>query len=118
MAEKMQERAREREATEKTLLSRSWQQTVVSALGQFALVSTDLTATVNQAVMMISQTLDVEYCAVLKLSQDKSSLSLQAGVGWKSEVADQFERTCGTRDLGGPDAKRRRACNHAESAGG
>lgn len=93
VAEKMQERARTREITEKTLLSRSLQQTVVSALGQFALVSTDLGATVNQAVMMIHQTLDVEFCNVLKLSEDQRSLLLHVGVGWKPGLVGQLRLT-------------------------
>jgi signal transduction histidine kinase/CheY-like chemotaxis protein/HAMP domain-containing protein len=84
MAESLEERVTERERTEQTLLTRSLQQTVVSALGQFALVSKDLSALLNQAVMLVAQTLEVQYCGILQLRPETSDLLLRAGVGWKS----------------------------------
>ena len=83
MAKSLEQRVREREHAEKTLLTRSFQQTVVSALGQFALVSNDFSALLNQAVMLVAQTLEVEYCHVLELQPSGRSLLLRAGVGWK-----------------------------------
>src|SRR5438132_13795812 len=62
LAEKLQQRVKERERAEKTLLARSLQQTVVGAMGQFALVSSDFSALLDQVVMLVSQTLEVEYC--------------------------------------------------------
>src|SRR5258708_14665076 len=41
MAATLEQRVKEREQAEKTLLNRSFQQTVVGALGQFAMVSKD-----------------------------------------------------------------------------
>src|SRR5207247_1548601 len=67
MAQALASQATEREHTEKTLLNRSFQQTVVGALGQFAMANGDLTAFLNQVVMLVAQTLEVEYCAVLEL---------------------------------------------------
>ncbi len=83
MASSLEERVKERERAEKALLNRSFQQTVVGALGQFALVSQDVSALLNQAVMLVAQTLEVEYGAVLELVPDEHSLLLRAGVGWK-----------------------------------
>src|SRR5205823_14300800 len=83
MAAKLQQRAQERELIEKTLITRALQQTVVGALGQFALVSTDFSALLNQAIMLVSQTLEVEFCKVLELQPDQQSLVFRAGVGWK-----------------------------------
>jgi signal transduction histidine kinase/ActR/RegA family two-component response regulator/HAMP domain-containing protein len=83
MAAALEERATDRERAEKGLLARALQQTVVSALGQFALVSKDFQAVLNQAVVMVSQTLEVEYCSVLELQPDKKVLLLQAGIGWR-----------------------------------
>src|SRR5436190_5405518 len=83
MAESLEQRVVEREQTEQTLLTRSLQQTVVSALGQFALVSKDLTALLNQAVMLVGQTLEVQYCGILELRPQSNELVLRAGVGWK-----------------------------------
>ena len=82
MAASLEQRVKEREQVEKALLSRSFQQTVVSALGQFALVSKDFTALLNQAVMLIGQTLEVEFCAVFRL-EPGDELLLEAGLGWK-----------------------------------
>jgi len=83
MAKSLEQRVKEREKAEKTLIARSLQQTVVSALGQFALVSNDFAALLNQAVMMVAQTLEVEYSSILELQTD-NRLALRAGVGWKN----------------------------------
>lgn len=67
MAESLDQRIKERERAEKALLNRSFQQTVVAALGQFAIVSNDISALLNQVVMLVAQTLELEYCHVLRL---------------------------------------------------
>jgi signal transduction histidine kinase/ActR/RegA family two-component response regulator/HAMP domain-containing protein len=82
MAEALQQRIKEREATAKTLLNRAFQQTTVAALGQFALVNSELTALLDQAVMLVAQTLEVEYCAVFE-SAAGDQLLMPAGTGWK-----------------------------------
>jgi len=82
MAEALQQRIKEREATEKILLNRAFQQTTVAALGQFALVNSDLMALLNQAVMLVAQTLEAEYCAVFESAAGDQLLML-AGAGWK-----------------------------------
>lgn len=84
MAAKLEERIKEREKTEKSLLFRALQQTVVSALGQFALVSKDFPALLNQAVMMVSQTLEVEYCGIFEFDAANRNFLLRTGSGWKN----------------------------------
>jgi signal transduction histidine kinase/ActR/RegA family two-component response regulator/HAMP domain-containing protein len=84
MAESLQQRNAERERTEGVLLNRALEQTVVAALGQFALSSNDLDALLNQAVILVGQTLDVEFAAVFKRLPD-GQLLLQVGTGWNSE---------------------------------
>src|SRR5208282_5469643 len=84
MAESLQQRNAERERTERILLNRALEQTVVAALGQFALTSNDLDAMLNQAVILVGQTLNVEFAAVFKRLPD-GPLLLQAGTGWNSE---------------------------------
>ena len=86
MAEKLAQRAREHQLHEKMLLARALQQTVVGALGQFALVSSDFSALLNQAIMLVSQTLEVEFCSILELQSDQHTLLLKAGAGWKDGV--------------------------------
>jgi signal transduction histidine kinase/CheY-like chemotaxis protein len=83
MAESLQTRARQSEDAEHTLLTRALQQTVVAALGQFALISNDFNALLTQAVTLVSQTLEVEFCGVMELAPDGRRLVLRAGVGWK-----------------------------------
>jgi len=84
MADSLQQRERDRVETEKLLLSRAQQQTVVAALGQFAMVSQDFNALLTQAVQFISQILEVPFVHVLELQPDKNSLWLRAGLGWAS----------------------------------
>jgi signal transduction histidine kinase/ActR/RegA family two-component response regulator/HAMP domain-containing protein len=83
MAGSLQARVSEREDAERTLLNRAFQQTVVGALGQFAMVSNDINALLNQAVMLAAQTLEVEHCHVLEIQPGGKFLLLRAGVGWK-----------------------------------
>jgi len=83
MAASLEQRVKERERAERTLLNRSFQQTVVAALGQFAMVSSDVSSLLNQAVMLVAQTLEVEYCHILELQPGGKFLLLRAGVGWK-----------------------------------
>ncbi|HSU52740.1 MAG TPA: ATP-binding protein [Candidatus Dormibacteraeota bacterium] len=82
MAKSLEKRSRQQDQGEKSLLHRSLQQTVVGALGQFALVSKDLPALLNQVVLLVSQTLEVEYCRLLELAPDAQTMRLQAGSGW------------------------------------
>ena len=83
LAEALEKRAKETERTEKALLHRSLQQTVIGALGQFALASSDLDALLSQAVLLTAQTLELEYCYVLELQADRNTALLRTGVGWK-----------------------------------
>jgi len=84
MAESLQQRAREREETEKLLLNRAQQQAVVAALGQFAMVSQDFNALLNQTMQLVSQTLDVQLAHVLELQAESESMFLRAGLGWNT----------------------------------
>ena len=83
MAASLEQRVKEREASEKALLNRSFQQTVVAALGQFALVSNDYSALLNQADMLVTQTLEAEFFQVLELLPDGKELRLRYGSGWR-----------------------------------
>jgi signal transduction histidine kinase/CheY-like chemotaxis protein/HAMP domain-containing protein len=84
MMDSLEKRAKKGERAEQNFLNQSFRQTVVAALGQFAMVSNDVPALLNQAVMLVAQTLEVEYCHVLELQPGGKSLLLRAGVGWKN----------------------------------
>ena len=83
LAASLQQKAREREEAERTLLGHALQQTVVAALGQFALVSNDLNALFNQAVMLAAQTVEAEHSEILELLPGGDQMLLRAGAGWK-----------------------------------
>lgn len=85
MAESLEARVLQSESTERLITNRAQQQSVVAALGQFALVSQDYNALVNQAVTMIGQTLEVEFTHLLELQPDGEILLMRSGVGWKPE---------------------------------
>src|ERR1039457_6505432 len=88
MAESLERHVKNLENSEQNLLNRTFQQTVVAALGQFALTNSDLEALLNQTVMLVAQTLGVEYSAVFE-QLSGGPLRLQAGVGWKPEYNRQ-----------------------------
>jgi PAS domain S-box-containing protein len=59
------------------------QQAAVAELGRRALAEADLFTLENEAVVLVAQTLDIEYCGVLELLPERDALLLRAGVGWK-----------------------------------
>ena len=83
MADSLEQRSRERQEVEKLLVSRAQQQTVVAALGQFAMVSMDFSTLLSQAMQLMSQTLDTPFVQILELQPDDETLLLRAGLGWK-----------------------------------
>jgi len=58
-------------------------QAVVAELGQLALRSDQPGKVLDEAVAMVAQNLNVEYCKVLELLPDKKTLLLRSGVGWE-----------------------------------
>jgi signal transduction histidine kinase/CheY-like chemotaxis protein len=83
MAESLEQRAREREESERALMNRTQQQTAIAALGQLALIGTDLNSLLQQSVILVAQTLDTEFCQILEALPEGDRLLLCAGVGWK-----------------------------------
>jgi signal transduction histidine kinase/CheY-like chemotaxis protein len=72
------------------------QQTVVAALGQFALVTNDLLSLLNQAGLLLAQTMEVEFCSVHECSRSGDSLTLRAGTGWRSGTVGRTDPLGGT----------------------
>ncbi|MGH7770174.1 MAG: GAF domain-containing protein, partial [Candidatus Binatia bacterium] len=71
------------EKANQELKARTLQQGVLSFLWNLALARTDVSALLDEAVVLAAQTLQVEYAKVLELVPDGKSLLLRAGVGWK-----------------------------------
>ncbi len=75
--------------TRQTLQVRARHQSVVAELGQKALVSTDLSELMNEAVTQLAQTLDVNFVKILELLPGGNTLLLKAGVGWQEGYVGQ-----------------------------
>jgi PAS domain S-box-containing protein len=69
---------------EEELKARARQQAAVAELGQRALANPPIVELFDEAVVLVANTLDVEYCKVLQLLPDGKALRLQAGIGWKA----------------------------------
>ncbi len=71
------------------------QQAAVAKLGQLALENIDLYALMDEAVILITQGLEVEYSKVLELLPDQNSLLLRSGVGWQPGLVGNFKLELG-----------------------
>ncbi|HBB31491.1 MAG TPA: PAS domain S-box protein [Cyanobacteria bacterium UBA8803] len=72
---------RQQKAAELRILAR--QQAAVAQLGQLALAGTDLTTLMSEAVTLVAQILEVNYCGIWELLPGGNTLLLQTGVGWQ-----------------------------------
>ncbi len=72
----------DRMRSEAELQGRARQQAAVATLGQRALAGAGLAALMDEAVVLVAQTLAVEFCKVLELMPGGAALRLRAGVGW------------------------------------
>lgn len=68
------------------LKRRESQQAAVATLSQLALSEVELPSLLEQAAGLVCQTLEAEYCWVLRLSEDGQTLHWQAGVGRVEEM--------------------------------
>lgn len=68
---------------EERFRARVRQQTAVAELAQRALAWGDLSALMDEAVILVARTLDVEYSAVLEVVPDNRALLLRAGTSWR-----------------------------------
>ena len=87
----------ERIQREKELNARIRQQTVTAELGKRALRSESLDALFDDAVELVAETLDADYCKVLDLLPDGEELLLRSGVGWREGLVG--EATVGSTEL-------------------
>ncbi len=87
--------------TEENLRTRVNQQAVVAALGQKALAGAGLSALMEEAVALVAQGLEVEYCKVLELLPEGNALLLRAGVGWHSGLVGSATVSVGSDSQAG-----------------
>ncbi len=77
-------RLRQQSRTAEGLLrARVRQQAVVVELGQRALAGMALPVLMQETASLVAETLEVEYCHILRTLADGVSLCLEAGVGWE-----------------------------------
>ena len=90
-----------RKQTEEELQARARQQAAVATLGQRAIAVPDIGTLMREAVTLVAQTLDVEYCRILELLPDRTALLLRAGIGWKEGHVGQTMLATGTDSQAG-----------------
>ena len=73
----------ERKQTELAIQEHAMQQGLIAAFGQQALASVDLDELWDQAAVVASQGLNIDFCKVLQLAPDLRSFVLKAGLGWQ-----------------------------------
>ncbi|MFB2969421.1 PAS domain S-box protein [Aerosakkonema sp. BLCC-F183] len=73
----------DRKQVEEELRVRNREQQAIAQIGQRALAGSNLDTLMEEAVNVIAQTLEVEYCKVLELLPEGDALLLRAGVGWQ-----------------------------------
>src|ERR1019366_8988957 len=76
-------------------------QAVVAEIGQDALRSDHSSKVLDDAVVLVAQTLDVEYCKVLELLPDGKALLLRSGVGWRDGLVGTATVGSGTDSQAG-----------------
>jgi diguanylate cyclase (GGDEF)-like protein/PAS domain S-box-containing protein len=91
----------ERKRAEEALDVRARQQAALADLGQRALMGADLTALFNDAVGLVADTLDVEFCEALELMPDGTALRLRAGAGWRAGMVGRATVDAGKESQAG-----------------
>ncbi len=76
----------ERNRMESELEMRVRQQDVIAYLGHKALAGKNSLEFMNEVVIKVAETLNNEYCKILKLLPDEKQLLLLTGVGWKDKI--------------------------------
>ena len=79
----------QRQKNEETLRQQATQQAVIAELGQSALTALDLDSLMQQIIMALACTLDLECCQILELLPEQNELLLRAGIGWQEGLVGQ-----------------------------
>ncbi len=77
---------RARMRAEGKLTAHIHRQAVVVELGQRALAGAPLDALLQEACILVAQTLDLEFCHVMEQIEGRRTLFLRAGVGWNDDL--------------------------------
>jgi PAS domain S-box-containing protein len=91
----------EQKRTEQKLRAYARQQTTIAKLGQRGLEGIEHSTLMDEAVNLVAQTLEVEYCKILELLPGGNALLLRAGVGWKDGLVGQATVPAGSASQAG-----------------
>jgi signal transduction histidine kinase/CheY-like chemotaxis protein len=80
-----------RNRMERELELRVRQQDVIAYLGHNALMGGKVIEFMNEVVSKVAETLDNEYCKILKLLPGENDMLLLAGVGWKDGIVGKVK---------------------------
>lgn len=80
----------ERDRAEAELKNRAHQQAVVAEFGQRALAGLAVSILMGEAVILLTETLKVEYCQILELLPNSDMLLLRAGAGWQKGLVGRL----------------------------
>lgn len=72
----------EKEKMNLLLKAKVQQQASVAKLGQSALLNQDISSLMDETVVLVAQSLDVEFCHILEILPSGNVMLLRAGVGW------------------------------------
>jgi PAS domain S-box-containing protein len=78
-----------RRAAEDDLRAVARQQAAMADLGRRALEGIEMSALLDETVLLVARVLDVELANVLEVLPDRSAFVVQAGVGWQHGVVGQ-----------------------------
>ncbi len=76
---------------------RTSQQAAVAELGLAALEGLGLSHLMDRAVSLVASTLEVEFCDLLELTEERESMLLRAGVGWKQGLVRRAQVPAGSQ---------------------
>ena len=91
----------ERKRAEQLLAYRATQQQALAELAQLALGQRDLDSILHMVAEAVARTLGAEFCKVLELGADRTTLLLRAGVGWAPGLVGRARVPAGPGSQGG-----------------
>lgn len=106
LEQRVKQRTSELQLVNNTLAVRAKQQRVVAILSQLALSGLNMSQLMAEMVLLVSQTLQVDYCSILETLPD-NGMEWRAGAGWPAELMDQDHLTQELSPLAGYTLKMR-----------
>jgi two-component system, cell cycle sensor histidine kinase and response regulator CckA len=79
----------ERKVAEQNLQIRVQQQAAIAYLGQYALANSSVALVIGEAMRLLSERLDVQFCKLLSIEEETALLRWRAGLGWRCEGGPQ-----------------------------